>query len=245
MFKNKNFYSDKVVYKPWGYEYVIYNDRKKTAITFVCINYGRKTSLHCHPEKKTGFIILGGKALVQVGIYEENTKVFNSLSRLVFRSGLFHSLKALSKSGVYALEIEAPYKKQSLVRLKDSYGRQSKNYEGKKHTKKISDTNFIKFVKPRLEEKKEYLFNNIRVVVQTTSNLKKLLNKNDQSTTAILDGSIVDNKNQKVISQGEVVKTKTLNILAKKFKIKNKITTMTVLKSKYKNRKQNFFTHES
>ena len=29
MNKSNNFYSNRVVYKPWGYEYVIYNDARK------------------------------------------------------------------------------------------------------------------------------------------------------------------------------------------------------------------------
>ena len=53
--KNK-FYSKNVVYKPWGHEYVVYNNANKIAVTFVYIKFGHKTSLHCHPQKKTGFI---------------------------------------------------------------------------------------------------------------------------------------------------------------------------------------------
>ena len=52
--KENNFYSNKVVYKPWGYEYIIYRDSNRLAITYVKINPGHKTSLHCHPKKKTG-----------------------------------------------------------------------------------------------------------------------------------------------------------------------------------------------
>ena len=102
MNKNSNFYSNRVAYKPWSYEYVVYSDSNRLAITFVKINYGHKTSLHCHPQKKTGFIILDGKALVQIGIYKENSKCFRTLSRLVFRPGLFHSIKAISKQGICA-----------------------------------------------------------------------------------------------------------------------------------------------
>ena len=54
MKKNNNFYYNKVVYKPWGYEYVIYSSSNRLAITFLKINYGQKTSLHCHPKKKPG-----------------------------------------------------------------------------------------------------------------------------------------------------------------------------------------------
>ena len=31
----------------------------------------KKTSLHCHPKKKTGFILLDGKVEVMIGFYEK------------------------------------------------------------------------------------------------------------------------------------------------------------------------------
>ena len=65
-----NFYSNNLVNKPWGDEYVVYNHLNLLAVTLVRINHGHKTSLHCHPKKKTGFIILDGKAQVQIGIYK-------------------------------------------------------------------------------------------------------------------------------------------------------------------------------
>ena len=80
MINKRDFYSNKIVNKPWGYEYVIYSNSNKLAITLVKINYGHKTSLHCHPQKKTGFIILSGKAQVQIGIYKENTNQRNGYS---------------------------------------------------------------------------------------------------------------------------------------------------------------------
>ena len=61
-----------------------------------------------------------------IGIYKKNTKCYNPMSRLVFRKGLFHSLKAKSKTGLYAIEFETPYLKKDLVRLKDNYGRKKK-----------------------------------------------------------------------------------------------------------------------
>ena len=121
MQKGNNFYRDKVVYKPWGYEYVVYSNSNRLAITFLKINYGHKTSLHSHPKKKTGFIILNGKALVQIGLYKENNKCYRPLSRLVFRPGLFHSIKAVSKQGVCALEFETPFKKNGLARTGEAH----------------------------------------------------------------------------------------------------------------------------
>jgi len=229
MKRGNNFYCNNVVYKPWGYEYVIYNNTNRLAITFLKIDSGHKTSLHCHPEKKTGFIILSGKAQVQIGIYKENNRNYGPLSRLVFRPGLFHSIKANSKQDVYALEFETPFKKNDLVRFKDDYGRQSKHYEGKKFTKKIK-SNFMKFKKPKLGKKQKYNFKNLEISLEVRKNL---VNKDDMSTSAILDGKIVNKNGQNVISYGEIVKTSTLRILSDVFKIKNPLTILRVIKKKW------------
>jgi mannose-6-phosphate isomerase-like protein (cupin superfamily) len=232
--KNNNLYSSRVVHKPWGYEYVIYNDANRLAITFVNIKYGHKTSLHCHPQKKTGFIIIDGKALVQIGIYKKNSKKFDSLSRLVFRPGLFHSIEAISKKGLCALEFETPYKKKDLLRFKDNYGRESKNYEGKKFTKKISNGSFIKFKKPKLGKKNIYIIKNTKILLEVKKNLKSLTKTEDKTSSAILNGSIVDKKGKKVISYGEVIKTETLRILSEKFYIKKPLTILRVSKNNNK-----------
>ena len=86
------------------------------------------------PKEKTGFIILKGPALVQIGIYKK-IKKFNSLSRLVFRPGLFHSLKVISKKA-YALEFEVPYIKKDLIRSRIDMGGKIK-YEGKEFKIKL------------------------------------------------------------------------------------------------------------
>jgi mannose-6-phosphate isomerase-like protein (cupin superfamily) len=227
----RNFYSNRIVNKPWGYEYVIYSNSDKLAITLVKINYGHKTSLHCHPQKKTGFIILSGRAQVQIGIYKENKKCFNSLSRLVFRPGLFHSLKSISKKGLYALEIETPYKKKDLVRFTDNYGRQREEYEGKRFTK-ILDSKFLKFKNPIQGKQNKYDFNNVEITIESKKNFKNLKKKDDKSTSAILKGSLVDKKGQNVISYGEIIKTSTLRILSDKFMIKKPLTILRVSKKK-------------
>ena len=236
MKKKNNFYSDKVVYKPWGNEHVVYSDSNRIAITFLKINHRHKTSLHCHPNKKSGFIILSGKALIQVGIYKENKKYCGPLSRLVFRPGLFHSIKAISKEGVCALEFETTFNKNDLVRFKDDYGRQSKLYEGKKFTKTLP-SNFIKFKKPKLGKKQKYRFNNLEITLEVKKNLKNLDKKDPMATSVILDGKIVDNNGLNVICCGEIVKTSTLKILSDVFKIKKQLTILSVSKKKQSSRK--------
>ena len=206
-----NFYSNRLVKKPWGEEYIIYKDANKLAITLVKINYNHKTSLHSHPKKKTGFIILNGTAAVQIGIYKKNIKRYKSLSRLVLRPGLFHSLKAESKIGVTALEFETPYKKKDLIRFKDNYGRENKKYEGKKFTN-LLNSKYLKFKKPKLGERLKYRFKGVEIILEKKKKLSDYLAKDNKSSVAVLDGHIVDKNGQNVISFGEIVKTSTLKI---------------------------------
>ena len=108
------------------------------SVTLLQINNNKSTSLHCHPQKKTGFVLLDGKALIQLGLWKSERKIFNSPSKLMIRTGLFHSIKCISKKPLLALELETPVNKNDLVRYNDKYGRAKKPYEkGNKITKKF------------------------------------------------------------------------------------------------------------
>ena len=228
--KNKNsFYDNRVVSKPWGYEYTIYRNLNYLSVTLLKINYNQTTSLHCHPKKKTGFILISGKALIQLGLWKSSSQYFTAPSKLMIRTGLFHSTKAISKNGVFALEFETPVNKNDLVRYKDDYGRQSKPYEGKKFTKYI-DSKFIKFKNPILGKNQNYNFGNIVISLEVHKDFKKLI-KNKMSTIfAILDGGIVDKFGRNVLSYGDIIRTGTLNKLSEVFKIKKYLTVLKVLK---------------
>ena len=140
-----------VVQKPWGNEYIVC--KNKTSATWLLnLKYNKKTSLHCHPKKKTGFVLLDGKVEVMLGFYEK--RILYSPSKLTIRPGLFHSTKALSKNGATILEIETPIDKHDLVRFKDDYGRENKPYEDiKKMIKKTKGDIVFKIPK-----KKELIF---------------------------------------------------------------------------------------
>ena len=56
-------YRKVVVNKPWGYEYLLY-ENGTVGVWFLRLNPGQKTSMHCHPHKKTGLILLEGEALL-------------------------------------------------------------------------------------------------------------------------------------------------------------------------------------
>ncbi len=82
-------------------------------------------------------------------------------------------------------------------------------------------------------KKQKYNFKNLEISLEVRKNLKNLVNKDDMTTSAILDGKIVNKNGQNVISYGEIVKTSTLRILSDVFKIKN---SLTILRVKKKNR---------
>ena len=52
MKKIDSFYDNRIVHKPWGYEYVVYRNLNNLCVTLLSIDYNKKTSLHCHPNKK-------------------------------------------------------------------------------------------------------------------------------------------------------------------------------------------------
>ena len=56
-------YQDLIVEKPWGYEYLAY-ENKDVALWALYISYDQETSLHCHPNKDTGLIVLDGSVNV-------------------------------------------------------------------------------------------------------------------------------------------------------------------------------------
>lgn len=215
-------FSNRVILKPWGEEYVIFNNKKKLAITYLKIKKNSSTSLHCHPKKKTGFLILKGTAEVQVGIYKENIKKYKPLSILVLRPGLFHKIKASKNSDLYALEVENPYIKSDLVRMQDNYGRKEKGYESLEYSRKLNDQDIL-FKHPKKKENKFYKLNGVKINISYTENFKNLKSLDNKSVLIILDGKIVSKKNKTIITFGEIIKSLTLKKLLDYFKIEKKL----------------------
>jgi len=231
MQKINTLYDNRIVNKPWGHEYVVYRDSNKLVVTLLKINYNKSTSLHCHPNKKSGFVLLDGKALFQLGLWKKRSEVHSSPSKRMIARGLFHSIKSLSKNGMLALEFETPVNKNDLVRFKDNYGREQKSYEGKKFTKLIKSTDFIKFKKPSLNNKQIYKIGKCKVIIETHKNFKKLLKNKPNIIFSILNGAISDKQGRNVITQGDIVRTIDLKVLSKVFKIKKTLSVLKVLKN--------------
>ena len=230
MKKKDSLYDNWLVNKPWGHEYVVYRNKNNLCVTLLNINHNQSTSLHCHPQKKSGFILLKGKALFQLGLWKKRSEVHSSPSKRMIARGLFHSIKSLSKEGLLALEFETPVNKKDLVRFKDNYGRSNKAYEGKKFTQSIN-SNYIKFKTPTFKNKQIYKFSNVKLVLEVHKNFTNLLKNKSNTIFAIINGAISDNSGRNVLSYGDIVRTNDLKVLSKVFKIKKQLSVAKVTRA--------------
>ena len=226
---NHNFYDKNKILKPWGEEHVIFRDKNNLCITLLKIKKNFSTSLHCHPIKKTGFILLEGNADIQLGLYKSNIQKFRSPSKLMIRTGLFHSITSKTSPYLIALEFETPAKKNDLVRFDDKYGRELKAYEGSKSSIKLNNKD-IKIKKPIknnsiIFKSKKILANIIRL-----KNLSKINKFSKNDIFAVISGKLCDKFNRNILAQGDIIKTGTLIKLSEKFKVKKELIFLRVSK---------------
>lgn len=128
-------YSKVIVKKPWGYEYLVF-ENECVAIWLLQIVRKRKTSMHCHPRKTTGLILLTG-----YGIFHsmQNSIALHRMDAINIDAGVFHATEAqsvlpihpISENGIWVMEIESPPFKTDLCRMADAYGRAGTSYEGR------------------------------------------------------------------------------------------------------------------
>lgn len=116
-----------VVDKPWGHEYLMYRN-PFAQVWSLFIKNNEITSMHCHPNKKTALVLLGGEAVFSTLNTSIRLKAFDSV---IIEEGVFHSTRTVMAQGARMLEIETPPLKYDLIRLKDEYGRAGTFYEGK------------------------------------------------------------------------------------------------------------------
>lgn len=210
-------YNTNIVKKPWGYEYLAY-ENDDVALWFLHIKENHATSLHCHPNKTTGLILLDGEAKVS---FLNNATTLNSTNKVMIRKGLFHSTKAISDKGISLLEIETPVDKQDLVRFKDSYGREGKPYEDETfEIPKVEDCLWIE------EIDKTYFFSNCLLEVKNITNINELLNIDDDLNIMFLKGGLLTDYGQKVAGPGDIVVASTIKQLIEVF---NKIDSKTLI----------------
>jgi pyruvate dehydrogenase E1 component alpha subunit len=212
-----------VVYKPWGYEYLVFQNAS-VAVWFLHLNYGEATSLHCHPKKKTGLILLSGEAVIS---FLNDSSSLRPLGRMVIRPGLFHSTRAVSPEGINLLEIETPVEKENLVRFEDAYGREGKAYEGADKMAPIPE-NFVRFRTPEEGKIHSYEMQGTRLYVEKITDLSVLQSRPATEAIAVLDGGLMSDKGEFIVAPGDVGSLGSLARVAKAFKSPQGITLLTL-----------------
>jgi mannose-6-phosphate isomerase-like protein (cupin superfamily) len=197
-----------IVKKPWGYEYLAY-ENKDVALWFLYIKPTHATSLHCHPNKTTGLILLDGKAEVS---FLNSSNVLDPTNKVMIRKGLFHSTKAISEKGAFVFEIETPVDKQDLVRFKDSYGREGKPYEDESfEMPKAEDCLWIN------DETKDYNFSNCILSVKNITDISQFIEIEDKYNVMFLKGGLQADYGQNVAGPGDVVSASLIKKLTDVF----------------------------
>lgn len=215
-------YSKYIIKKPWGHEYIIY-ENDNLAIWYLHINKGHKTSLHCHPNKKTSLIVLNGEAKLS---FLSDEFDLTSLKKMIIRPGLFHSTEAITD--VDLLEVEFPKKKSDIVRFKDEYGREKTPYEEKNENYLLREEDNI-VIKNPIEDGvyfDSFNFGKVISLLKTSKiNFLDILNLDD--VIIILDGGL-HFENNMVASPADALYVKTMKQLCEQFQLKENSIFMVI-----------------
>lgn len=218
-----------VVHKPWGYEYLVYQN-DKVAIWYLRINSGEATSLHCHPKKKTGLILLSGEA--QVSFLNDSMNL-KAPAKLMIRPGLFHSTKGNCAEGVGVLELESPVDKEDLIRFEDGYGREGKAYEGPDKMTPLPE-HYVRFQDPEAGKTLEYQMDGQTIRLEKLKNVTHLPTKPADTILAILDGGLTSKGGEPITTAGDVGTFASLQRLSQAFEAPEGILVLTIEKTNSK-----------
>ena len=220
--KMKDF-KDYIVPKPWGKEYLLFRNGD-VAIWILNINFNEKTSMHCHPKKNTGLVVMDGSAKVQ---FLNSSYSLKSLDKIMIFKGHFHSTTCLSKSGLTLLEIESPEDKNDLVRLNDNYGRANNPYESEDTwLKRTKNEIFIDSV----NKHQQHVLSGCVLKIINNPSKEDLIDKDYNEMFIILKGGLETSKKEGILSPGDVVSSQNMTLLVNKFNISENTEIMHVIK---------------
>ena len=203
-------YKNRVVLKPWGYEYLIF-ENEYVAVWFLHIKHGHSTSMHCHPQKKTSLILLSGKAICNTFGHRN---YLESIDAVVLEKAVFHSTKALSSGGIDVVEVETPPDKTDLVRLNDEYGRVLFGYEGmsEMHTDGLERFKHFSFETPMNSKNHTYTSSgySISIVVVSGESKSEICKIQNNALYSLFKGQIYNSVGDIVLDVGDTEYGQTL-----------------------------------
>ncbi len=220
-------YHNNIVKKPWGYEYLVY-ENNECALWFLYIKHNHRTSMHCHPNKTTGLALLDGSATVS---FLSDDFGLDPMNKIMIRKGLFHSTCATDKRGAWVFEIETPVDKYDLVRLRDNYGREGKPYEDETFEYPKEDV-CLWIENPTTSEPNIYKFANSKLTVAKVLDIDFFKSITDNVNIMFLQGGIMTEYGINVAGAGDVVSIKILKELIQVFEnVKDETIVMVMEKN--------------
>jgi mannose-6-phosphate isomerase-like protein (cupin superfamily) len=186
--------------KPWGSEYLLFQN-KDVAVWHLSISPGQSTSLHSHPNKKTGLIVLGGVAKVS---FLTADRVVHPSKKIMIRQGVFHKSTNEESDWLTLLEVETPVDKSDLLRLEDNYGR-----EGTEYKHEVGDDIFI----PEIN-KIPFHFGSCDLSKRKPKHLRSIV---DDFSYIIITGGCYSKEGLCAAGPGDVLDQNTYPILRDKF----------------------------
>lgn len=196
-------YSKVVVKKPWGYEYLIFQN-DFVAVWILYIKKGFQTSMHSHPSKKTSITVLSGDAVCST--------LENAVSRLPgevmsIGKGVFHRTASVSDGGTIVMEIETPVNKRDLVRLKDDYGREKMGYETIEHMSlNLHNYNYISLIDPGVYYNVKKRFGNCSIQLVRIMNcdeLQRMIESSQKDSISLLKGRVLNHQDEYIFDVGD------------------------------------------
>ena len=139
-------YFYKIFNKPWGREYLVYQN-ERIGIWILHINDNQRTSVHCHFKKDT--ILIPIKGTFRIDLYN-SYEILNELEKLYIPKNTFHGLGSYKDDSVI-MEIEIYTEgikhtdKNDLLRLRDNYNRDKHTYENSVKEEDMKDNKIINF----------------------------------------------------------------------------------------------------
>jgi len=122
----KHDFTNTTVFKPWGFEYLIYED-KDCCGWFLHINKHYGISLHCHKTKQTVICVISGILLLTT-INKRQLMMPGNMA--ILDKKVFHAMGAITDD-TRVMELEMPSYKPDAIRAIDFWGRKGKPYESK------------------------------------------------------------------------------------------------------------------
>ncbi len=206
-------YSKAVVKKPWGYEYLMYQN-EHVAVWILYIKEGFQTSLHCHPNKKTSLVMLSGTAICS----SLGERISRSVGEgLMIEEGVFHCTESRSENGIFVMEIESPNNKRDLVRLEDKYGRVHKGYESVSDMSfNIQNYNYLTFIEPSIfyNVKKKFGACGLSLACfKDAEDFKANFELKGWDAVSILKGQILNDRDEVILNIGDTIDLATVESL--------------------------------